>query len=214
VFDIAANGFTTFASTVGTAKYAGAGVVVGNRVFFTPHNRDDVGIFNHKENTFTTLATTPLSGPSKFTGTGALIGGTVYFAPLDSDSMGVLDTSTDSFSTVANVGAAATGGSKFSGAVVIQSKVVLIPQSNNVGVFETGSTRAPTTAPTPKHPTPTMLPTPAPTLDPCEASDTGQAKCQAKEVTTPFSPVLHQINPNLPPVYPTVIPWFTYFDIR
>ena len=119
IFDVVASTFSTIATTgdahnvtgyvqndqvMGFNKYNGA-TALGTRVYFTPSDQANVGIFDVAANVFSTVGLPGDLGVmsywkrSKYQG-GAVFGKRIFFAPAVQYNIGVFDTDTNVFTTL------------------------------------------------------------------------------------------------------------------
>ena len=132
---------TAFTNTTNSWAYEGV-AAVGGKVYFSPRDADNIGVFDTARFHFTTLNLTTLdparqSRPKKYGGA-VTVGTKVYFPPNSESAVGVLDTVTSRFSTLLVSGL--TAAEKYSGGVAIGSKMYFAPDSeDHVGVLDTAA---------------------------------------------------------------------------
>ena len=105
---------------------------VGTKVYFGPHNQNNVGVFDTVTNAFSTIPTTgdAATGHRKYKGL-AVVGAKVIFVPFVQTNVGVLDTTTMTFTTVAIPVDGGTGNGEYRGAAALGSKVYFAPAARS-----------------------------------------------------------------------------------
>ena len=108
------------------------------KVFFGPHDEDNVGVLDITSSTFSTIGTAAADvvGNRKYSGA-ATVHDKIYFTPFRQDNIGVLDTTSSTFSTISIT---VSGTQKYYGAAAVGSTVIFPPfTQDNVGVLDTSS---------------------------------------------------------------------------
>ena len=121
---------------------------IGTKVYFTPAQQGNVGIFDTSNNQLTQVPCTGISPVYwRFNGAGALVGTKLYFAPYSQDKIGVFDTATDQWDTTIQVsgltcmmGSNCNGNNQnyFGGGAAIGCTVYFAPYcADQIGVLDT-----------------------------------------------------------------------------